>query len=69
MSMKLTQLSTFWDADDAYTIIAFLDELRDVLWTVYGDEIIERQQALHQEDNNQEDQSDEIPFDDDLNLF
>jgi hypothetical protein len=67
--MKLTQLRTYWDTDDAYTVIAFLDELRDVLWTVYGDEIIEHQQALHQEDNDQKDQSDEIPFDDDLNLF
>ncbi len=48
MSMKVTKLTTYWDADDAYSIISFLDELRDQLWATYGDEIIERQQALSQ---------------------
>lgn len=45
MSMKLSQLRTYWDADDAYLIISFLDELRDVLWATYGAEIIEQQQT------------------------
>ena len=48
MTTKLTQIATHWDADDAYTVIAFLDELRDVLWAAYGDDIIQRQQALQQ---------------------
>jgi hypothetical protein len=41
MTMKHTQLKTHWNADDAYTVISFLDELRDLLWAAYGDDIIE----------------------------
>jgi len=37
--MKLTQLTTHWDAADAECVITFLDELREVLITAYGDEI------------------------------
>ena len=32
MSMKLSQLRTYWDAEDAHLIISFLDELKEVLW-------------------------------------
>ena len=39
MSMKLTQLITHWDAADAYCVITFLDELREVLMATYGDDI------------------------------
>jgi hypothetical protein len=46
MMMKITQLRTHWDAGEAQMVIEFLDELRDVLWTVYGQEII----AMHVED-------------------
>lgn len=41
MTMKLTQLKTQWNADEAYTVIGFLDELRDLVWSAYGDDIIE----------------------------
>ena len=63
MTMKLTQLKTYWDADDAFAVILLLDELRDVLWTAYGDEIIK----LQLEKQNQDDQldpgfNDEIGF-------
>jgi len=61
MTMKLTQLRTYWDADDAYCVIAFLDELRDALWDMYGDEIIEAQQATHLASNQTE-----LSFDDDI---
>ncbi len=44
MSMKFTQLRTHWTADDAYCVIAFMDELGDVLWAGYGNQIIEMQQ-------------------------
>lgn len=44
MSMKLTQLRTYWDAEDAHLIISFLDGLKEVLWDTYGNEIIEQQQ-------------------------
>jgi hypothetical protein len=43
--MKFSQLRTYWNADDAYLILSFLDELRDVIWTTYGADIIEHQQA------------------------
>lgn len=45
MTMRLTQLTTYWDADDAHLVITFLDELRDVLWATYGEEIIEMRQT------------------------
>lgn len=56
MTMRFTQLTTYWNADDANTVIEFLDELREVLWATYGDEIIEMRQAAS-ESNSQEDES------------
>jgi len=46
MTMKLTQLITYWDASDAKIVIEFLDELRDVLLTTYHDDIKERHQTM-----------------------
>ncbi len=39
--MKITRLTTYWTADQADTVVAFLDELRDLLWETYGEQIIE----------------------------
>ena len=39
MSLSITRLPTHWNADEAYTVIAFLDLLRDQLMESYGDEI------------------------------
>ena len=39
MSLSFTHLPTHWNADEAYTVIAFLDLLRDLLWETYGDDI------------------------------
>jgi hypothetical protein len=39
MTMKTTRLTTWWSADEAQTIIEFLDQLRDTLWETYGDKI------------------------------
>ncbi len=61
MTMKLTQLTTYWDADDAHTVITFLDELRDILWATYGEDIIDMLQAAS--NNNLGDSS---PIDPDL---
>lgn len=41
MSMKITPLKTYWTADQADTVIMFLDELRDLLWETYSEQIIE----------------------------
>tara|TARA_B100001971_G_C17962781_1_gene418291 strand:+ start:174 stop:368 length:195 start_codon:yes stop_codon:yes gene_type:complete len=39
MTMKFTQLKTHWDASDAYAIITFLDELKEVLCIAYAEDI------------------------------
>jgi hypothetical protein len=39
MSLSITRLPTHWDAGEAYTVIAFLDLLRDQLWETYGEQI------------------------------
>ena len=39
MSLSITHLPTHWDAGEAYTVIAFLDLLRDQLLETYGEEI------------------------------
>ena len=44
--MRISPLRTYWDAGEAQLAIDFLDELRDVLWKVYGEEII----AMHVKD-------------------
>lgn len=38
-ALKLHGLLAHWDAGGAYTVIAFLDLLRDQLWETYGEEI------------------------------
>jgi len=40
MNMKITRLTTFWDASEAWTVIEFLDTLRDQLWESYAEQII-----------------------------
>ena len=39
MTMKLTQLLTYWNADEADVIISFLGELRESLLAADGDDI------------------------------
>lgn len=68
MVMTITQLRTHWDAGDAHLVIEFLDELRDLLWTAYGEEIIATHQSEVErtvvEDNVRSDGPTELPFDD-----
>lgn len=54
MTMKLTQLTTHWDAGDAYCVITFLDELREVLLAVYGNDIEEmlKQASSHNQSDH-----------------
>lgn len=63
MAMKLTQLRTYWNAGDASIVLEFLDELKELLWETYGDEIIEMHRAEN-EGNSQDDGQTELPFDD-----
>ncbi len=64
MSLSTIRLSTHWDAAEAYTVIAFLDELRDQLWETYGEQIIEMLQTATNAQRNA--QQVEFDFDDDL---
>jgi len=41
MSMKVTQLCTYWTASEAHAVIEFLDILRDQLWEQYDKQIID----------------------------
>ncbi len=59
MTMSVTSLRTYWDAGDAYTVITFLDELRDLLWEQYEDQIIE----MHQEAVTSYCDEDQLEFD------
>lgn len=66
MSLSITRLATHWSADEAYTVIAFLDELRDQLWETYGEQINE---MFHAEvERRIDDRQTEMPFDDDIDF-
>ena len=39
MSMRVHKLTTYLRAEEVYTIIEFLNQLRDMLMRTYGDEI------------------------------
>ena len=41
MTMKITPLPTYWTAEEAHTVIAFLEVLRDQLWEIYGDTVVD----------------------------
>ncbi|MCU7862086.1 MAG: hypothetical protein KZQ86_20180, partial [Candidatus Thiodiazotropha sp. (ex Lucinoma kastoroae)] len=56
MTLKMTQLITHWEADEALSMIEFLDEIKDLLWRSYGEEIIRQEYAdrtHHQRDEEQ----------------
>ena len=61
MTMKLSQIKTHWTADEAYLVISFLDELRDLVWESYADEIIAAEQARVDEARQTD-----LVFDDDI---
>ena len=39
MSWKVMRINTWWSAEEACTMLTFLDELRDQLWHTHGDQI------------------------------
>lgn len=39
MTMRINTIVTHFRPEDAYTLIEFLDQLRDVLMQTYGDEM------------------------------
>ena len=65
MTMKYTQLKTHWQTEDAEMILAFLDDLRDLVWSAYGEQITDehRREAEQLYPQQPSDLSDkEIPF-------
>ena len=52
MTMRVSKLTTHLRPEDAYTIVEFLDQLREMLMQTYGDEIV----ALLQEASQQPDE-------------
>jgi len=64
MSLSFTHLPTYWDTGEAYTVIAFLDLLRDQLWETYGDDI--NAMLRDADGGNRDNRQIELAFDDDL---
>jgi len=65
MSMKTTRLYTHWSAEEAHSVIAFLEVLRDQLWEIYGDSVVEMLREASVNNAWREAQV-EIEFDDDI---
>ena len=65
MSLKITRISTHWDAAEACTVIQFLDELRDQLCEVYGDQIADMLREASESRPENIDQG-KLAFDDDI---
>lgn len=61
MSLKILRLATHWDASDAFTVLAFIDELRDQILENHGDEIAD---MLRESIIRRDEQQLELPFDD-----
>lgn len=40
MTMRVSKITTHLRAEDAYTIVEFLDQVREMLMQAYGDEIV-----------------------------
>lgn len=59
MSMKVLRLYTHWQAEDAYSVLAFIDELREQIINEYGEEI---SQMLQQASTASNKQQLELPF-------
>ena len=66
MSLSFNHLPTHWDTGEAYTVIAFLDLLRDQLWETYGDDITIMLRDAANADRD--DRQIELAFDDELDF-
>ena len=59
MSMKVLRLCAHWQAEDAYSALTFIDELREQIINEYGEEIV---QMLQEASTAGEEQQLELPF-------
>ena len=65
--MRLTQLATHWEPDEALAMIHLLEQLKELLWSAYGEEIVRQEYADQKQRNFHEEQlaldfDDPIPF-------
>jgi hypothetical protein len=65
--MRLTQLAMHWEPDEALAMIQFLDQLKELLWFAYGEEIVHREYTDQNHRNFHEEQltldfDDPVPF-------
>ena len=65
MSMKITRLHTHWSAEEAHSVIEFLEVLREQLWEVYGDTVVDMLREASAEKAWQEAQV-KFEFDDEI---
>lgn len=62
MSMKLSYLPTYFDADEALSVITFLDQLRELLVCAYGEQIAAAQREYQARAGRQLDLDLDEPF-------
>ena len=63
MTLQITTLLTHYSPHQAEELILWLDTLRDALWKIYGDQILEQHDALDQDRRQREfDFNDDPPF-------
>jgi len=65
MSMKITALHTHWSAEEAHTVIEFLELLREQLREIYGDTVVDMLREASADKAWQEAQG-RFEFDDDI---
>ena len=65
MSMKITRLHTHWSAEEAHTVIEFLEVLREQLWEIYGGTVVDMLREASAEKAWQEAQV-KFEFDDEI---
>ena len=59
MSMKVLRLYTHWRAEDAYSVLAFIDKLREQIINEYDEEIV---QMLQEASTDNDEQQLELPL-------
>ncbi len=67
MNMKVTPLHTYWTAEEAHTVIEFLQVLRDQLWEIYGDTVVDMLRETSANTARHENQV-EFEFDDEIDF-
>ena len=66
MTMQITPITTYWNAEEAYTALTLLDELREQLWQTYGEQITKMMQNANVQSTDK--RQCEIDFDDDVDF-